>query len=422
MLISTRFLTGGLATVAIASAVTLTAPGASAADGPTPPCGQPAVPAVFVTVIHEPELRSVPAVTHDEWRWQREVTSYEYEYAQTVRPAYDETDWTRDVPLEFRWTRTVVTQNAVPAVPGTAEVSHLETVVVTPAVTVTEFEYRQKDHPTQTRWEDEGWNADKDGGDKGQGWEKTGNTRERTITPAVTEEVKVVTEPARDGTPAVPEISHVEETWAATSPGEDWAQDLGTPAQGGGTESVTTTGDDQPAGDGWQETATRHVDAFVDTLWAQSAPDGYDATGESRVLDVTTEETDGTSATAPEGEGWTIVPESLAVKIDVPETSELVGSGYTEEVLVEPAIPAGAPCPVVSGGGVAAPTAASTDGGSTAISGAQAAGLSAAAPASGATVLPATGNPVSPLLLTTGLGALVAGSLLVRVGRRRRTH
>lgn len=422
MHLSTRFLTGGLATAAIASAVTLTAPGAYAADGPTPPCDQPAVPAVFLTVIHEPQLRAVPAVTHDEWRWQREVTTYEYAYAKTVRPAYDETDWTRDVPLEFRWTRTVVTQKAVPAVPGTAEVSHFETVVITPAVTVVQYEYRQKEHPTQTRWEDEGWNADKEGGDRGQGWERTGNTRELT-TPAVTEQVKVVTEPAHDGTPAVPEISHVEEAWAATSPGDDWTRDLATPAQGGGTESVTTTGDDQPAGDGWQKVATRHVDASVDTQWAQSAPDGYDATGESRVLDVTTEQTDDTSATAPEGEGWTIVPDSLVVKVDVPETTELVGPGFTEEVLVSPAIPAGAPCPEVSGGGVSAPTDAATGGGATAVSGAQAAAASpAAAGSASSTVLPATGNPVSPLLLTTGLGALVAGSLLVRVGRRRRTH
>jgi LPXTG-motif cell wall-anchored protein len=411
MRLSTRFLAGGLAAVATASAVTLATPAAYAADQARL-CGGPAVPATYVTVEHSPVIRRVPALTHDEWRWQRDVTTYEYEYSKVVRAAYDETDWVRDLPLVFRWTRTVVTQEAVPAVPGTPEVSHLETVVVTPAVTVTEYEYRQKDHPTQTRWEDAGWNAEKSDEDKGKGWERTGNTRERIVTPAVTAQVKVVTQPATDGTPAVPEISHVEETWAATSPGDDWTPDLGTAPQGGGTETTTTTGDEVPAGDGWQKTVTRHVPAAIDTVWALSAPDGYDATGMRRVHDVTTESTDVTSATAPEGDGWTAVPESLVVAVDRPESFEVVGDGYTEQVLVTPAVPAGAPCAAQSGAGVAAPA-----GGGAAVSASQ------AAPAHGSsTVLPATGGPVSPLLLASGLGALAAGGLLVRVGRRRHTH
>jgi hypothetical protein len=405
---ATRFLTGGLAGVAIASAVTLAAPGAYAADRAARPCGQPAVPATYVTVSQSPVLRPVPAVTHAEWRWQRDVTTFEYEYSKIVQAAYDETDWVRDLPLEFRWTRTVVTQEAVPAVPGTPEESHLETVVVTPAVTVTEFEYRQKDHPAQTRWEEDGWNGDHGDEDKGKGWEKTGNTREKVIKKALTDTIKVVTQPATDGTPAVPEISHVEETWSTTSPGDDWTPDLGTAPHGGGTETTTTTGVDVPAGDGWQKTATRHVPAVVDTVWALSSPEGYDATGASRIHDVTTESTDVTSATAPDGDGWTVVPGSQVVVVDRPESTEVVGDGHTEQVLVSPGVPASAPCSEQSDAGVAAPA----DGGS-AVSGAQ------ASPAPGSTVLPATGNPVSPLLLTSGLGAVVAGGLLVRVGRRR---
>lgn len=413
MLTSTRFLTAGLATAALTSAITLAGPAAHA-DQPARPCGQPAVPAAYLTVFHEPVWQSVPAVTHDEWRWQRDVTTYEYEFSKLVRAAYDETDWSRDLPLLFRWTRKVVTQEAVPDVPGTPEESHVETVIVTPAVTVTEYEYRQKDHPDQTKWRDAGWNGDKGDDDSGKGWEKTGNTRERVITEAVTQEIKVVTRPATDGTPAVPEISHIEETWSATSPGDAWSPDLGTAPQGGGTESTTTTGDDVPAGDGWQQTATRHVEAVVDTVWALAAPAGYDATGSSRVHDVTTEETSDTSATAPEGDGWTVVPDSLVVKVDVPESRELVSDGYSTQELLSPGLPATASCPVESTGAVAAPA----DGGSAAVSGAQAEGAGAAA----ASVLPATGAPVSPWLLASGLGALVTGGVLVRAGRRRHTH
>lgn len=95
---TTRFLTGSLASLAVASAVTLAAPSADAADEPGRPCGQPAIPAVSSTLFHEPELRVVPAVTHDEWRWQREVTSYEFEYSKVVSPAHRESDWTRELP------------------------------------------------------------------------------------------------------------------------------------------------------------------------------------------------------------------------------------------------------------------------------------------------------------------------------------
>jgi len=432
MFTQTRFLTTGLATLAIASAVTLASP-ASAADLPDRPCGQPAVPAVYVTVVVDaPEVRVVPAVTHDEWRWQRDVTTLEQEFSKVVAAAYDETDWTRDLPAEYRWTRTVVTQEAVPAVPGTPEVSHVETVVVTPAVTVTLFEYVQKEHPEMTRWEEDGWNGEHSDGDHGRGWTKTGRTRDEVVTPAVTKQVKVVDEPATAGTPEIPAVSHVEETWSTTSPGADWSRDLSTPPHGGGTETVTTTGDVQPVGAGWAVAAVRHIAAVVDTQWALEAPDGYTPTGASRVRDVTTEQTDTTAATPPAGDGWTKIADSLVVVVDQPETTELVGNGSTREVMISPELPATPACPAAAPGDTTAPvetTSGPKAGGVTsAVAGAHAATQVAAgtsveaAAAESSTVLPATGNPVSPLLLTTGLGALLAGGVLVRAGRKRTTR
>lgn len=414
----TRFLTGSLASLAVASAVTLAAPSANAADAPDHPCGQPAVPAVYLTVIHEPELRVVPAVTHDEWLWERDLTSYEYEYTRVVTLAHSESDWTRDVPgsTEYQWSLKVVDQ---PAVPGTPEQGHHATVVVTPAVTVTQFEYVQ--HQTgKTRWERDGWNGQHGDEDDGKGWAKTGNTREETVTPEVTEDEWVVDQPA---TPAVDEVSHLEYTWAESSPGAGWTGPLDTRVVGGGTESTTTTGDDVPTGDGWTRTQTHDFPAVVDTLWAQDAPGGYDPTGASRVHDVATEQTDSTSATTPAGDGWSQVDGSRVVVVDQPETTELVGEGFSEQVLVSPEVPASEPCvespagPDDDGdetptGSVAGPQA----GGSAVVSGVQASGGSHAA-----TVLPATGNPISPALLTAGLGAVLAGGVLVRVARRRPT-
>jgi LPXTG-motif cell wall-anchored protein len=374
-----RFLTGGLASVAVASAVTMTAPSAFAEDGPARPCGHPAVPAVFVTVVHDPELRVVPAVTHEEWRWQREVTSFEYEFSRLVSRA----------TTEYLWSHKVVDQPAVPAVPGTPEQGHHVTVVVTPAVIETEFEYVQQ-QTGMTRWERDGWNGEHAGVDDGKGWLKTGNTREDVVTPAVTEDQWVVDQPATPGTPAIDEVSHQETAWSETSPGGEWTGPLD----------------------------SRTIPAVVDTLWAVDAPDGYTATGASRVHDVTTEESDDTSAAPPDGDGWSAVADSRVVVDDVAEHTELVGESYTEQVLASPAIPASDPCPETVGSDTVDGPA---DEGATGTSSAVDAAHGSAAVASSATILPATGNPASPWLVAAGAGALVAGSVLVRAGRRRRT-
>jgi hypothetical protein len=403
MTTTTRFLTGSIATLAVASAVTLAAPAAHATE-PARPCGQPAVPATYVTVFHDPVLRQVPAVTHDEWQWQRDVTTYEDEYSRVVSPAHSESDWTRDVPgtTESLWSHIVIDQ---PAVPGTPEQGHHETVVVTPAVTVTVFEYVQQ-QTGKTRWEQDGWNGEHGGDDDGKGWFKTGRTREDVVTPAVTEDKYVVDQPA---VPATDQVSHTESEWAATSPGADWDGPLDTRTVGGSTESATTSADDQPAGAGWVKVATHTFPAVVDTIWATTPPDGYDATGNSRVHAVTTEETDTTSAVAPDGDGWTQVADSRVVVVDEPATTEVVGNGWTEHVLGSPAQPATPPCPASTDTSVASPSSSEPH------------STSAAAAAPSATVLPSTGNPVSALLVSAGVGALVAGSVLVRSGRRRRT-
>src|SRR5689334_12525138 len=105
----TRFLTGTLASIAVASAVTLAAPSANAAGLADRGCGQPAVDAVYSTVVHDPVFRTVPAQTHTEWLWQRDVADYSYEYTKLISPAGVLNDWTRQVagPTEYLFTRTV---------------------------------------------------------------------------------------------------------------------------------------------------------------------------------------------------------------------------------------------------------------------------------------------------------------------------
>lgn len=432
MTTKTRFLTGSLASLAIASAVTLAAPGAYAAEGRTAGCGQPAAPAVYVTVVTEPVLQRVPAVTHDEWRWQRDVTVVEHQYAKVVTPARTEADWRRAVPgtVELEWTRTVIDRAAVPAVPGTAEVGHLETVVVTPAVMRTLVEYQQR-QTGALRWEPDGWNGEKADEDAGRGWTRTGRTQQEVVTPAATEQRWVVDQPATEGTPAVEALSHVDHLWAASSPGADWTTTGEARTVGGGIETATTDGP-VPSGTGWILVETRTQPAVVDLRWAVEAPDGFVVTDAAPVARTVHEQTDDTSATSPQGDGWSQIPDSLVEVVDQPESSELVGESTSRDILVSPAVDATPPCPEgAAGGDVAADTgsaagpraqgvAAAADTYAADPTAEQAVSESAAtSDASEATVLPATGSPVSPLLLTAGLGALLTGGVLVRSGRRR---
>jgi hypothetical protein len=403
---ATRILTGSLATLAVASCVGLAAP-AAYADAPARPCGQPAVPAVFATVVSEPVLRQVPAVTHDEWRWERHLTTLLREYSKVVTPADTTHTWTRTSPdvTEFEWSLKVVTQAARDAVAGTAEVGEWQDVDSAPTGTRVEYEYVQ--HQTgNTRWEAAGWNGVKDDVDHGVGWAVTDHARQW-----------VVTQGATQGSDAVPEISHLEYQWSATSPGAEWTRTSAAPhVTPGATETKTTHGAADP-GNGWTLLHTDTVPAVVDTKWASEAPEGYTETGADPQEQESTDSTAGTSATAPQGDGWSKVTDSKVTVIDHEASTELVGGG-TQQVLVRPALSATDACPTAapSTQHVAGPKASGPT-----TSDAAATGKAAASAHATTTVLPATGNPVSPLLVTTGIGALLAGGALVRVGRRRQT-
>ena len=414
-----RFLAGGLASVAVASSVTLAGSTAYAADEADRTCGQPAVPPAFVTVISEPVLRLVPAVTHDAWRWERDTTTVEQEFTKLLSPAGSESDWVQAGTLQQLWSHKVVDRAAVDAVPGTDEQGHVETVVVTPAVTVTRFEYVQQE-TGKTRWERADWNTQDGDADTGKGWTRTGTTREDVVTEAVTRQVWVVDEEATQGTAAITELSHLEYSWSETAPGRDWSGPLDTRIVGGG-DTTTTTGDETPAGVGWTKTATREVPAVFDTVWAETAPDGYAATGDSRTKAGPTEQTTDPSVDAPAGDGWRQIAGSQSVVVDQPETTELVSRGSVVQVEITPGLPATPACPVVASAPVSSATVSPS--GAAAAPAHHASGHTGnqVAAAQGATVLPEAGNPVSPLLLTAGLGALLAGGVLVGASRRSRT-
>ncbi|MFL6106362.1 MAG: hypothetical protein ACJ72L_05320 [Marmoricola sp.] len=408
----TRFLTGSLASIAVASAFTFAAPAANATDERG--CGQPAVGAVYSSVVHAPVLRTVPAQSHNEWLWQRDVDDYLYEYTKLVSPAAVETDWTRQVagPVEYLWTRTVTDVPAVPAVPGTPAVGHYDTVVSAPAVVITEWEYQ---HQTtgKIRWESEDWGAQNG---QGNGWKKTGDTRQTEVTPAVTTQIWVVDYPATPGTPAVPAITHDESVWSLSSPGGDWTGPADSRPGPSTTENQTTPGD-APAGDGWSLVATRNIAAVHDTVWASSAPDGYDATGSSEVVGSHQDKTDTTSASAPAGEGWSEVADSATTVVDVPESQELVSEGWTEQVLLTPALPATAPCvepPTDDPSGNPGTTTNEPTGTAAGPQAAPAAQVSSPV----ATVLPETGNGVPPWMAPAGFAAMLAGVAVIRRSRR----
>jgi len=320
------FSTAGLATLAIAGALTLSAP-AAYADEAT--CGND----VVTTIVTPAVIRAVDAVTHSEWLWERDVTITEAEFTKLLTAATVEVDWTRDVagPAEYRFTRTVVDQVAVPAVPGTPESGHVETVVVTPAVLGTEDEY-QHETTGALRWERSDWGAQNG---QGKGWKKTGSSREVETTPAVTAQQWLVDAPAVPGVPAVPEQSHVDEAWALTSPGDDWTP-AGESRPGTNVVENATTAGEAPDGAGWRETARRESVAVLDTVWAGAAPEGYLPTGVARVASVVHEVTSETSAEAPEGDGWAQVDGSEVVITDAEAYDEVITPELTEILLSPP--------------------------------------------------------------------------------------
>lgn len=282
-------------------------------------CGTPAIAAVYETVVH-PAQPAVLEESHEElgitesdtvgpWEgsgnegeltgqttFHEAVTVTEHYWSHTTpgTPATTEdSGWVLSAPSGQGWVldeqRTVIDQAYVPAVPGTPEEGHYETVIVTPAVTVTEYQFVHA-QTGQTRWNaDRNWNAN--GIPNSNGYTLTGVTRETVTTPAVTEERWVVDEPATEGTPEIPEVSHTEYRYERTLAGTDAV--------------VAYQWSVENPGTGWADTGqTREIvteNAHTEYEWART------------VIDV-------------------------AAKDAVPAT--------TEEVLVAPAVPAGPPCPV----------------------------------------------------------------------------
>lgn len=418
-----------LAPVALATAAVVGFGPSASADAAT--CGQPAVPAVYDTVEHPAVVTHVPAATHQEWRWQRSVATTETAFGKVVQPASGTWTWSRTVDvLEREHVWTVVDRVYVPAVP---ETGHHETRVVTPAVVQTLWEYVQL-RTGNTRWEVEGWNA----GAGGKGWEWTGATDEVVVTPAVTEQVWVVDSPA---VPEVTELSHQETAWVAdgTAPPAGSTATGATRVAGSTPESVDLPDGETPAGSGWTRGAwTETAAAVTDVVWVPqggTAPDGYAATGATRPGTPVHEETAGTSAVAPAGDGWEQVAGSETTVVDAAAYDRVDAAAWTEQVLVTPEVPATDDCPEEPGDG------GDDDGGGDGEVGGEDDGLEepadedlldgdvvvdqtegevggiASTGASSADVLPATGNGTEPWLLGLGVASLVAGAALVR-GRR----
>ncbi len=405
----TRFLTGSLATLAVASAFTLATPSAHAAE--EPPCGQPEVAAVYETVVHPAVFRTAPAITHSEWLWGRDVTTYEFGFSRLISPASVENDWTRQAPgpLEYLFTHKVIDSPAVPAVPAVPEVGHFEQVVTVPEVVAVEVEY-QHENTGKLRWEDPDWGAQNG---NGQGWKKTGNSRNVVVTPAVTEQQWVVDVPANPGVPAIPEVAHTESAWALNSPGEGWTGPSDERATGSTTENATTDGD-APAGTGWSLVDSRSVPAEIDTRWALVAPEGYTATGGTRAVGTRYEETEATTAATPEGDGWAKVADSETTVVDTPEQSYLVTPEAIEEIVISPAVPATDPCVLPPTG----PVTGDQENGDGPVGGVAAPGAAQGGASPVSTVLPNTGNDVAPWMAPAGLAVMLVGVGVIRRSRR----
>lgn len=415
------FVPGALAAAAVVSfGVPAQAAGPEASTASAAPgaaaraCGQPAVPATYQTVSHPAVYETVPAVTHLEWLWTRTIQHAEAEHSRVVTPAYDVYAWQRVIEtIEREYVWTVVDQPFVPAVPGTPEIGHFDTVVIMPAITITEHEYRHR-HNGSTRWEIAGWNA----GPGGLGWVPTGASRVVELVPAVTQQVWVVDQPAVPGTPEIPEVSHQEFAWVLDGD----TPPVGSSATGASRVASSITEDEElpegqsPEGAGWVRGAVvETVAAVLDHLWlplGEPSPAGYTPTGATRPAGSTVETTADRSATAPAGDGWSQVADSAETVVDVPESTVLVEEAWTEEVVVVPAVPATAPCDTDDEDDDGGATGPGDDDGSDGVAGGVAGDDDDA-------VLPATGATAPWWLAALGLGGVVGGTALTRRGRRR---
>lgn len=221
--------------------------GASFAAGEEIPCGTPAVPAVYETVV----VPGTPAVTHTEYLWQRTTVPVEYLWQLKV---VDKEAWTETVVVKAAWTETVVVTEAYD--------EWVVDVKAQPAVTQVQVKWVQQGG-NLVQWLPEGVEPAPDSFK----WNKTRDTQTVTLTPAVEEQGHWVHHDAVTETidhPAVtqdidhPEESHFEEQWAAVSPGDGWVN----------TEQ------------------SRDLEPIVESQWSVDSPgDGWVKTEQSRVVE-----------------------------------------------------------------------------------------------------------------------------------------
>lgn len=431
--------------VSIAVAVTAlglaVAPGAAFADGQQP-CGTPAMPAVYSTVV----VPGTPAVTHEESEWSLVTQVVERLWHRWVvdSPAtpdvyttihHDAVYWTFTIPGLPAWDQQVLVTPAydekvvtdaydekVVDVPE-HDVQELVTAaydekVVTPAVYVTEYEFVSKHG--KVRWEtDPNWNAN--GNSNSVGWVGTGQTRQTLVSSEVTTIVhhddvyKTVTVPATYKTVTVPDtyktVHHdaVYQTVTVPATYRTVHHDavtttvhhdaVWTTVHHPATPSQTIQWLIVPA---WDQQvlvtpATPEVGHWEEQ-WAVDSPGSdWSDTGETRTV---AGETQTVWAAESPGQYWTPTGQTRTVE-DAPAVPE-----STTEVLVSGAIPAGPACPdepTTGGGEEVVPVPANP---ASAVPGAAGLGKPAAA-ANPTSELAFTGS--DPRLTLLGLGFVLTG-------------
>lgn len=385
-----RTATTALGSLASLAVMTMAAAGPAAATPAGPAadvlCGTPAVDAVFETVYHEAEFdlvehpaefETIPATTHQEWKWTRKVNVPAHEYERTVTGQLVE--WKRDavMPVDFLWTRQVLQSAEVPAQDAVKRVTRTEVQVVSPAVI--EYRFVHPNEPNEhanpgagsgqkdkEHWdEDPNWNAQQN--PNSIGWTLADDIR--TKTPAVTETVEVVVEEGQEAITYVPAEYGTATMWSQERPdGEGWTKtDEKRPVTISGTELQLLPASVEPQGDGWYRTGnTSDGDTRVESDWFETDPGGdWVATGQQRPGDrVVTETTSGHSATAP-GQEWKAVDGSESIVVDLAETEvqtkaawteeKQVKGSWTEQVKAKDAVPAGPECVITQEPPVAQP-------------------------------------------------------------------
>lgn len=180
--------------------------------------------AVYEKVEHPAVTRTVPAITHQEWQWERPTQVTQRRFERTVTETL--VDWQRDAgvveSVEYEWVRTV---------DG-----------------VTETDWSQTQPP-------------------GDGWTKTGEERGLAITGTEVIRLPEGVDPPgkgwfKTGTTAAGK-KRTESTWATVAPGSEWTATGATRVVHTGIERTSAHSADAP-GSGWTKVVGSEV-TVVDT-------------------------------------------------------------------------------------------------------------------------------------------------------------